>query len=121
MATVNTSDKSLTAQRQNNDVEAVQQRAGVAPRCDVFENKDEVLLVADLPGVGQDALRIDVDDERISLEGRRETWDFRRTFVLPDGIDREKIAAELKHGVLWLHLPKAAAVKPRRISVKAST
>jgi len=125
MATVNTSDRSLTAQRQNdvrqNDVEAVQQRTGIAPRCDVFENKDEVLLVADLPGVTQDGLRIDVVDERISLEGRRESFDFRRTFVLPDGIDREKIDAELKHGVLWLHLPKAAAIKPRRIAVKASS
>jgi HSP20 family molecular chaperone IbpA len=120
MATVNTSDRSLTAQRQN-DVEAVQQRAGIAPRCDVFENKDEVLLVADLLGVMQDGLRIDVADERISLEGRRESFDFRRTFVLPDGIDRDKIGAELKHGVLWLHLPKAAAIKPRRIAVKAST
>jgi HSP20 family molecular chaperone IbpA len=119
MATVNTSDRSLT-QRQS-DAEAVQQRAGIAPRCDVFENKDEVLLVADLPGVSEDTLRIDVVDERISLEGRRESYDFRRSFVLPDGIDREKIAAELKHGVLWLHLPKAAAVKPRRITVKAST
>ncbi len=117
--TINNNDKSMSAQRRS-DAEAVQQRAGVAPRCDVFENKDEVLLVADLPGVGQDALKIDVDDDRISLEGRREKYDFRRSFVMPDGIDRDKITAELKHGVLWLHLPKAAAVKPRRISVKAS-
>jgi HSP20 family molecular chaperone IbpA len=118
MPTVNTSDRSLS--QRHHDAEAVQQRAGVAPRCDVFENKDEVLLVADLPGVAQDGLRIDVVDERISLEGRRESYDFRRSFVLPDGIDREKIVAELKDGVLRLHLPKAAAVKPRRISIKAS-
>jgi len=119
MATIQTHDKSLTAPRAS-DVEAVQQRAGVAPRCDVFENKDEVLLVADLPGVEQDGLRIDVLDERVTLEGRRTAYDFRRSFVLPDGIDREKIVAELQHGVLRLHLPKAAAVKPRRIAVKAS-
>jgi HSP20 family protein len=105
--------------RTGRDAEAVQQRAALAPRCDVFENKDEVLLVADLPGVSQEALRIDVDDERISVEGRRDAYDFRRSFLMPDGIDREKIDAELKNGVLWLHLPKAAAVKPRRIEVKA--
>src|SRR5258706_1906979 len=98
MGTINT-DKSLTAKRPS-DVEAVQQRPAVAPRCDVFENKDEVLLVADLPGVGQEALRIDVHDERLSVEGRRESYDFRRTFVMPDGIDRDKIAAELRNGVL---------------------
>jgi len=56
----------------------------------------------------------------VTLEGRKETYDFRRSFLLPEGIDRAKIEAELKQGVLWLHLPKAAAVKPRRISVKAS-
>ena len=112
----------LVDPRQNRgDLEAVQQRPAVAPRCDVFENKDEILLVADLPGVAQDGLRIDVDEERVMLEGKRESYDFRRSFLLPDGIDREKIDAELKHGVLWLHLPKAAAVKPRRITVKAST
>lgn len=112
------SEKTMTA-RPNETAEAVRQRPAVAPRCDVFENKDEVLLVADLPGVLQEALRIDVDEERVVLEGRRDAYDFRRSFLLPDGIDRAKIAAELKNGVLWLHLPKAAAIKPRRIEVKA--
>jgi HSP20 family protein len=115
---INTNDKNLTGR--GNEAEAVQQRAALAPRCDVFENKDEVLVVADLPGVNQESLRIDVDEERITLEGRREHYDFRRSFILPDGIDRDKIDAELKHGVLWLHLPKAAAVKPRRIAVKSN-
>ena len=122
MTMTSKNDQSMTVsrQQQNAEIEAVRQRAAVAPRCDVFENKDEVLLVADMPGVAQEALRIDVDEERVSLEGRKDSYDFRRSFILPEGIDREKIAAELKNGVLWLHLPKAAAVKPRRISVKAS-
>ena len=121
MTMTSKNDKTMAASPQSrSDVEAVQQRAGLAPRCDVFENKDEVLLVADLPGVGQEALRIDVDDERVKLEGRREGYDFRRSFLLPEGIDRDKIAAELKNGVLWLHLPKAAKIKPRRIDVKTS-
>jgi HSP20 family protein len=106
--------------RRRADAEAVQQRPAVAPRVDVFENKDEILLVADLPGVGEDGLSIDVDEERISLVGKRGAYDYRRSFLLPDGIDRDKIAAELKQGVLTLHLPKAAAIKPRRISVTAS-
>jgi len=121
MGNVNTNLRSGNGNGKERGAEAVQQRAAVAPRCDVFENKDEVLLVADLPGVTQEALRIDVDDERIVLEAKREAYDFRRAFVLPDGIDREKIDAELKHGVLRLHLPKAAAIKPRRIAVKAGS
>jgi HSP20 family molecular chaperone IbpA len=98
--------------------EAVRQRPAVAPVVDVFENKDEVLLVADLPGVNTDGLRVDVEEERLVIEGRRGDWDYRRAFVMPDGIERDKIAAELKDGVLRLHLPKAAAVKPRRIEIK---
>jgi HSP20 family molecular chaperone IbpA len=115
---MNTTQSNEIAPQRRTKAEAVQQRAAVAPRCDVYENKDEVLVVADVPGVGQEQLRIDVDEERISIEGQREAYDFRRSFLMPEGIDRDKIAAELKNGVLWLHLPKAAAVKPRRIDVK---
>lgn len=100
--------------------EAVRQRPAVAPAVDVFENKDEVLLVADLPGVDADTLRVHVEEERLVIEARRGDWDYRRAFVMPDGIDRDKIVAQLAHGVLRLQLPKAAAVKPRRIDVKAS-
>ena len=88
------------------------------------------LLLADLPGVNQDGLKLHLDDEQIELEGTvapgpqgstlgREfrPIDFRRSFVMPQGIDVDKVSAELKNGVLWLHLPKSAAVKPRRIAV----
>jgi len=118
--------------REDSRVETVAERPSVAPRCDIFENKDELLLVADLPGVTQDTLRIHLDSEQLSLEGRpaeepegtplqREfrLVDYRRSFLVPDVIDREKVSAELKNGVLHLHLPKSAAVKPRRIEVKA--
>ena len=50
--------------------EAVQQRPAVAPRVDIFENKDEILLVADMPGVSKDGLSINVSDEQLSIEGR---------------------------------------------------
>lgn len=112
-------------------VENVNERPAMAPRVDVFENENEILVVADLPGVTQDTLRIDVDKDQITLEGRcppepqgtalaRELWrsDYRRSFVVPQGIDREKIDAELSGGVLRLHLPKSEALKPRRIQVR---
>ena len=114
---------------------------------DVFENSQEILLLAELPGVRPDGLRIDVDKDRLTLEGRRSDGhvggrrpsggladerpgselaaeyrpvDFRRSFAVPEGIDRSKIEAELKDGVLRLRLPRADALKPRTIPVRSA-
>jgi len=107
-------------------------RRAVAPACDIYENKDEVLLVADLPGVVPEGLKINLDNDELTLEARRDlpsegtllsaeyrACDYRRSFVVPSGIDAAKIAAELKNGILHLHLPKSEDVKPRQISVRA--
>jgi len=108
------------------------QRPAFTPACDIYENKDEILLVADLPGVSPDALHINLDNRELLLEARRDVpltgsalgieyraCDFRRRFVVPTGIDGGKINAELREGVLRLHLPKADGIKPRQISVRA--
>ncbi len=108
------------------------QRRTATPACDIYENKEEVLLVADLPGVTPEALKINVDNDELTLEARRDVpsqgavlsteyraCDYRRSFVVPTGIDTSKIAAELKNGILHLHLPKSEEVKPRQISVRA--
>jgi len=112
--------------------EPVQQRNWQTPPFDIYENKEELLLIADLPGVKTDHLKIHMDKNELTIEGLRtvvkhdhvlaqesEVCDFRRTFVVPPGIDEEKIKAETKYGVLRLHLPKSEAVKPRQIQVKA--
>jgi len=119
-------------QKRNADVENVRQRPAVAPRVDVFENEHEYLIVADLPGVKKEGLKLDIDDDELKLEGTRNTSepgalvagecravDYRRTFVVPEGVDREKIDAELAAGVLRLRLPKAEALRPRQIAVRA--
>jgi HSP20 family molecular chaperone IbpA len=112
--------------------EKIEQRPAVAPNVDVFENENELLVVADLPGVSQDRMSIHFEKGRLTIEGKRtfpkatprlaETApaDFRRTFLVPQGIDADKIAAELASGVLTVHLPKHASAKPRRIEIKAS-
>lgn len=114
----------------NGNAEKIEQRPAIAPTVDVFENDHELLVVADLPGVSQDRMSIHFDKGRLTIEGRREPakWnarlseiepaDYRRTFLVPQGIDSEKIAAELSAGVLTVHLPKHASLKPRRIDVK---
>jgi len=113
-------------------LETVQDRPWVAPLVDIFENDSEVLLVADLPGVTRDSLKIHLDKDQLMIEGRvdersmgtaigceYQSVDYRRSFLVPRGIDGNKIAADLKHGVLSLHLPKAEALRPRQIAVKA--
>jgi len=112
--------------------EPVQQRNWQAPPFDIYENEDELLLIADLPGVKTDNLKIHMDKNELTIEGLRtpakhshvlaeeaQPCDYRRTFVVPPGIDENKIQAETKHGVLRLHLPKSEVTKPRQIPVKS--
>lgn len=120
--------------REQARAENVNERPAVAPRIDVFENDNEILLFADLPGVSKDNVRIDLDKERLTIEARRtdtqeegtellaeyRPFDYRRAFLVPRGIDRDKIDAELKAGVLRLKLPRADALKPRSIPIRAS-
>jgi HSP20 family molecular chaperone IbpA len=109
-----------------------EERRFIAPRVDVFENDREVLLIADLPGVAKEDLSVHVDADTLVLEGTRksdltaatltreyEKLDYKRSFNLPAGIDREKIEAELVSGVLTLKLPKLAALQPKKIAIRA--
>lgn len=107
-------------------------RRFVTPPVDVYESPDEFLLIADMPGAAQDSLRLDLDKGQLTIEGRRTAMnqgrvlaseltpgDYRRAFSVPQGIDPDKVSAELKEGVLQIHLPKSAAIKPRTIQVRA--
>src|SRR5512145_281102 len=113
--------------KHNTDVEHVRERPAVAPRVDVYENENEFLILADLPGVTKEGLRLDIDDDELRVEGAREPrtegalvtaeWraaDYRRTFIVPQGVDREKIEAQLTAGVLRVRLPKAESLRPRQ-------
>jgi HSP20 family protein len=104
----------------------------VTPRADVLDTDDEFLVLADLPGVTPDGIDIRFENGELTLHGRRAAdhgekpralWEYEvtnyfRTFRLTEHIAADRIEAELKNGVLTLHLPKAEAVKPRRIAVK---
>ena len=114
-------------QRRDQTPEKLAQRAAVAPAVDIFESKDELLILADLPGVTKEDLSVHFEKGRLSIEGRlrtfgadEEPFDYRRSFVVPQGIDAEKIAANLQNGVLRLSLPKPAAAKPRQIEIKSA-
>jgi HSP20 family protein len=110
-----------------------EERPAVIPACDVYENKDEILVVADVPGVTADALEVKLENGELFVKARRsasveggtpiateyEACDYHRRFAVPGGIDAGKISADLKNGELWLHLPKSEAHKPRQIAVRA--
>ena len=96
------------------------------PAVDVYENNQEWLIQADLPGVPKEGLRLDLDKDELVIEARWPSEDgtrtaagYRRIFALPAGIDPDKVSAELECGVVSIHLPKSEAVRPRRIAVKA--
>ncbi len=103
----------------------------VAPMVDILENENEILLFADMPGVDKKDISINIDNGRLALSGIREvkpvgavTWEefadveYRRTFSVPQTIDVAGVNAELKEGVLLLHLPKSESAKPRQIEIK---
>ncbi len=104
----------------------------VAPRVDLFEKDDELLLLADMPGVRPDDVDVRFENGELTVHGRRapavggrersrweyEVTNYYRTFRVTEAIAADRIAAELKNGVLTLHLPKVEAVKPRRIAVR---
>jgi len=107
---------------------------GITPLIDIHEGSDGLVLEADLPGVGENDVSIQLEDNVLMLhakvqpaipEGARVlhaeygVGDFTRSFILSDEVERSKISAELKNGVLRLMLPKAERAKTRRIEIKA--
>jgi HSP20 family molecular chaperone IbpA len=114
-------------------VRPTQPRRIYSPRTDVFETKDAIVVVADMPGVEEKNLEIVLERNVLTLRGKAEfeapkeynllfseyaDGDYERSFVLSDGVDRDGIDASLKHGVLRLRLPKIREAQARRITVK---
>lgn len=108
-------------------------RRTVVPRYDVRETEDAFIVTAFVPGIDRSALETNVDGENLTVFARR-TWtppaewtavyretpahDYRLVLELDRRINREGVRAELNQGVLTLTLPKAEAIKPRRIEIK---
>lgn len=109
------------------------QAAEYSPATDILEMEDGFHILMDLPGVRQEDLTVDIEESELTIKGvssyaenengkRRMHTEFgshtfARSFTLSDMVDRENVKAELKNGVLQLYLPKAEAMKPRRIMI----
>jgi HSP20 family protein len=104
---------------------------GWAPAVDLCETGDAFIVTAELPGLAREQIHIQVNDGRLTLQGRRDArvpceqyhqverghGEFSRTFALPSLVDTERIAADLHHGVLTITLPKSPEKGPRRVDV----
>jgi HSP20 family molecular chaperone IbpA len=107
----------------------------ISPVVDIFESETSITLLADMPGVAADNLKVDLNEGVLTISGHvsdseskgavdvlREyrAGTFQRKFSLSETVNQEKIEARLTDGVLRLELPKIDRAKPRRIEVKAS-
>ncbi|HDZ73570.1 MAG TPA: Hsp20/alpha crystallin family protein [Aurantimonas coralicida] len=121
--------------RGNRNGEATRASVVYRPMTDIFETEDHVVLVTDMPGVGAGDVEVTLERRVLTLrghveppapEGYRQVYaeygvgDFERVFTLSEDIDQDRISANQKDGVLTLELPKAASVKPKKITIKVA-
>jgi HSP20 family protein len=105
-----------------------------APPVDICESEAELVVFADMPGVPMENVEIDLTGDQLTIRGRAlvgnggsgsvllseyRQGDYYRQFSLSKAIDREKIEAKMKDGVLKVVLPKTEAAKPRKIAIKS--
>ncbi|WP_022929202.1 Hsp20/alpha crystallin family protein [Patulibacter americanus] len=105
------------------------------PAVDLIEREGSFVLVADLPGMAEDDIAIEVEGDTLTLSGARTLHDetrrehgviraeraagqFRRTLTLPEGVDADRITASFDRGVLEVSIPKPEQAKPRRVSIE---
>jgi HSP20 family protein len=103
------------------------------PAVDIYEEKDAIVVKAEIPGVDAKDVDVSVEDGLLTISGQRRMehsedregyhrvecsyGSFSRSFSLPDNVVAEKIAASMHDGVLQLRLPKRATTQPRRIAI----
>ena len=115
--------------------ESAEKLQTLLPPVDVFEDKDGILLLVDMPGVPKDKLELRVDNDTLLIEGdivpdTPENMEavyaevrlsrYRRAFSLSSELDSARIDAQLRDGVLNLRIPKHAHAQPRKIEVKVA-
>ena len=103
------------------------------PAVTVYETQDEYVFQAELPGWTREQVSINFENQTLTLSGKRELQNgdgrqyhrvegfygqFSRSFTVPGVVDFNRVEAEMKDGVLTVHLPKREEAKPRQIEVK---
>jgi HSP20 family protein len=104
------------------------------PAVDLIEEEERYVLRADLPGLGEDDVKVELDGHVLTVSGERSSehrenaagyrrierasGSFSRSVRVPDGVDAEAIEASFEHGVLEVSIPKPAQAKPTRVAIK---
>jgi HSP20 family protein len=106
--------------------------SGAFPLLNVFNDGDDFVVVAELPGVKKEDLDVQVSGDTLRLRGKksvaydeaasvhrreRAAGEFDRTLTLPDDVDAARVSAEYRDGVLTLRLPRAESAKPRTVTI----
>lgn len=106
----------------------------VKPATDIIEREDGFYIYVDMPGVGKDTLVIDLNEDELKVSGRAEPampegrklghvefggGEYFRSFTVSHIVDKERIRATLKDGVLELYLPRHEKAQPRKIEIQA--
>lgn len=103
------------------------------PPVDIFETREDLVVKAELPGLSTDDVSVRVKDAVLTLKGERKREEigggnyhlvercygnFQRSFVLPQNVDREKVHAKFKDGVLFIVIPKLKKIRPTKIAIE---
>jgi HSP20 family protein len=114
--------------------EPIRSRKVFMPRTDIIDTGDEILVIADVPGVDEKEVEVTLEKNLLRLYAippienvekytlsyaEYGVGDFERKFVVSNEIDRDQIEAQVKNGVLTVHLPKAGPSKSRKIEVRS--
>jgi HSP20 family protein len=106
----------------------------VAPAVDVYEEKDDIVVKAELPGMDKDQIEVQISGSELILKGEKRKEEkveegnyyrversygaFRRAVVLPKEVQADKVKAAFKNGILEVRLPKTAEAKTKEVKVK---
>jgi HSP20 family protein len=112
---------------------AFENESWVAPIVDIFESEDDFTLLANMPGVNKENVKIKIEDGSLIIMGKvdydnllkrdyvlneSQIGNFYRKFQISESIDDSKVEAKLENGQLIIHLPKHERVKPKNIEIK---
>ncbi len=112
--------------------EILRTQNNISPASDIYENKDEYILIANMPGVARSEIQVKVIEDSLIVFGKinydevsnreyilneNEVGNYFRKFKISDSIDKNKINAKYDNGQLIVHLPKSEKIKPRTIEI----
>jgi len=131
-------DEKKDVQKQEAQTPVVQERTRTVkvyvPGVDIYETKDSIVLLADMPGVDEKSVDITLDKNVLTITGavalyeikdhsvyyaEYDTGDYERAFTITDEVDRDRIEANVRNGVLKVTLHKIEKAKVKKIAIKA--